>query len=115
MIQSILIAHASTADTAGHSNSGVCSLSNVILLHPADSAILVPAKSGRVPGSIAIGVLRLVTVFIAIFSAVAVIAVVILSARIGVERLIFVHVVASLAHSVQISSTVAHIAAIPAA
>lgn len=70
---------------------------------------LVTTKSGLVAGSIAIEVLRFVIALIAIFSAVTVIAVVVLSARIGVERLVFGLVLSRLIDSVLISDSIAHV------
>src|SRR5690242_7714663 len=74
--------------------------------------ILVPAKSRFIAISIAAGVLRPIAILVTIFPPVAMIAVVILTTRIRIEPLILVHVFASLAHSVLISSSVADIGAI---
>src|SRR5437868_11858684 len=83
-------------------------------LHP-PKATLVLAKHGLVASSIAFTVLRLITALITIFSPVTVISVVILSARIGIERLIPFHVFASLSHSVLISRPIGDIVTIAGA
>ena len=74
---------------------------------------MLPTKTRLVASSIAIGVLRLIAVFVAIFSAVTVIAVVILPTRIRIEPLILVRVVASLADSILIAGSIADIAVVP--
>jgi hypothetical protein len=57
--------------------------------------------------------MRLIAVFVAVFSAVTVIAVVILTARIRIEPFILVRVFASLTDSILIASSIADIAVVP--
>jgi hypothetical protein len=74
--------------------------------------ILVSAKSRFIAISIAAGVLRPIAILVTIFPPVAMISVVKLPARIGVERLISVHVFASLLQTVLITSSISNIGAI---